>query len=268
MTIMDVDVARYSLTVDARETLSAVLASGNARRGAKLDRILQASLCGVGTADAAFAVAPFVRVDDDDFRPGPDAGDDWPDVADRDESGVLAAMERAGLVETFDVFSEGVGTSYLNEGRVLTAVRVLRPFAVVTVAYRWTGARLGYADRWTITDRTPVVGTGTYLVGMVGDFAMTYVGATGLDATGDEPGMSDDLLFMWLVEQEGFLASTCLAGCDACGGRWEADGGSWHFQPEYASDADAFDFDDTEDHDGDTVACPCCATGRVGFLVV
>ncbi|TQN32659.1 hypothetical protein FHX37_2636 [Haloactinospora alba] len=264
MTVMDVDVSRFSLSVSARDTVNEVLDSGDVERGARLSEALKTA----SMQDAAFAVAPFARVDREDFRPGPPRDDEWPEVSERHESGVLRKLEDVGFIETYDVYSETTGTSYLDKGRVLTVVRVARPFSLVTVHYRWSGSILDYADHWSITDRTDVIETGTYLVAFVGDFALSYVGATGLDTADEgEPGIADDVLFYWVVEHEGFLASSCLAGCDACAGRWFAESGSWHFQPEYGNDVEGFEFDDADDHDGSTIACPNCATGRVGFLV-
>ncbi|WP_410670642.1 hypothetical protein [Amycolatopsis sp. cmx-4-68] len=50
--------------------------------------------------------------------------------------------------------------------------------------------------------------------------------------------------------------------------RWSAESGSWHFRPDDC-DADAWDFDDAAEIDDEsgTVACPACATGRVGFSI-
>ncbi|GAA3744540.1 hypothetical protein [Salinactinospora qingdaonensis] len=265
MTLLDVDVSRYSLTVDARDTIRAVLDSGDGERGSRFDEIMHVASCG----EAAFAVPPSASVDRGDFRPGLPDDDDWPEIGDRHELAVLRNMERAGLAETYDLFSETIGESYLDEGRVLTVVRVLCPFTIVSVRYGWSGVLGAYADRWEITERTHTVQAGTYLVGHVGDFGMTYVGATGIDAACEgADDITDDVLFMWLVEQEGFLASSCLAGCDSCQGRWIAEAGSWHFRPDCARDVDDFDFDAIDDVDGATIACPACVTGRVGFLVV
>jgi hypothetical protein len=86
----------------------------------------------------------------------------------------------------------------------------------------------------------------------------------------DDNAHPDDVaehLTSWVSEIDGFGASHCGAGCDTCGGRWLAESGSWHFAPDDGAD-DGWDFDDADDFDErNTIACPSCGTGRVGFLI-
>jgi hypothetical protein len=266
---MDVSVERYSLTICARDTVNSLLDCADHGRGARLDDALSSACEYRGTA--AYAVTPFMRVERDHFRP--DAEDVWPSVGGRDEADVLHNLAKAGVVELDTVWRDTDGDSYLDEGRIITAVRVLRPFAVVQVAYRWDpGSIRYYADHWEITGRTRVVGMGTYVVGEIGDFRMSYVGAASIDsARVNERGTDLDTLTCWAVEQQDFDASHCEAGCDDCGARWSAECGSWHFRPhdfDGPAEVAAFDYDDAEDHDmNDTIACPHCHTGRAGFMV-
>ncbi|MCE7007085.1 hypothetical protein LWC34_30285 [Kibdelosporangium philippinense] len=212
----------------------------------------------------AYAVSPYVRAGLPDFRPDLPERPDMPDVEDRSVAGVLDKLQAAGYVTTRTMLRETSSQSYLSDGRTVTAVQVLRPFALVGVEYQWSreadsrAIRYGhaYADRWEITDRSYIVPAGWYLVGEIGDYTAELVGVAGMD--GDTDG--------WVFELEGFDASQCAAGCQSCGARWMAYGGSWHFDADDC-DADAWDFDDADDIDdtSNTVACPACGIGRVGF---
>ncbi|MPZ79665.1 MAG: hypothetical protein GEV28_04405 [Actinophytocola sp.] len=215
-------------------------------------------------ADSAYPVTPYASVGLADVRP--DAPDrlDMPDVGDRSASGVLDKLQAAGYVTARTVLRETSSQAYLSDGRTVTAVRVLRPFALVGVEYRFSreansrAIKYGhaYADQWEITDRSYIVPTGWYLVGETGDYVTDLVGVAGMD--GDPDGC--------VFEMEGFGASQCAAGCQSCDARWLAYADSWHFDAD-DSDADAWDFDDADDIDetAGTVACPACGTGRVGF---
>jgi hypothetical protein len=262
MTTLEASVCRFSLTVDASDTIKILVDSSDNPWGRRLHDVLAYATY----AESAYAVAPYVNVCLADFRPD---GSEVPDVADRFVSGVLDKLQTAGYVETRDVLHETTGETYLSEGRTVTAVHVVRPFALVGVDYRFSreansrAIRYGhaYADQWKITDRSFVVPVGWYLVGETGDFTPDLVGVAGIAAD------SDDLICS-LFELEGFGASTCLAGCGTCDARWSAESGSWHFRADDC-DADAWDFDDADDVDetAGTVACPACGTGRVGFSV-
>jgi hypothetical protein len=137
---------------------------------------------------------------------------------------------------------------------------VHRPFVLVGVEYRWSrdaqGWRVG-TDEWQmITNRSYIVPAGWYLVGEVGDYRAELVGVAGMDS--DPEGC----VFEW----EGFGAFDCMAGCDSCDACWLAQGGSWHFRPD-GCDGPEWDFDDADDFEGDTVGCPACGCGRVGFSI-
>jgi hypothetical protein len=179
---------------------------------------------------------------------------------------VLANLEAAGLITARTVLHESAAETYLSEGRIVTAVEVHRSFALVTVRYSWSSAaglwRTGvYADQWRVTDRSYIVPPGWYLVGEVGEYRYDLAGVAGM------AGASDDIV-CWLFDLEGFGASHCCAECDACGSRWSADSGSWRFDADWC-DAYAWSFDDAEDFDDktNTIACPQCRLGRVGFMI-
>lgn len=262
MTMLEACVSQFSLTVDATDTIQALVDSSDHPWGRRLHDALKFATY----AECVYAVEPHARVELVDFRPD---APKYPDVADRSVSGVLGELQAAGYVDTCDVLQEDAGQTYLSEGRTVTAVHVVRPFALVGVDYRFSreansrAIRYGhaYADRWEITERAYTVPAGWYLVGETGDFTAALVGVAGI------MGDSDDLLCS-LFEIEGFGASTCLAGCGSCGTRWSAESGTCHFRPDDC-DADAWDFDDAADVDDEsgTVACPACATGRVGFSI-
>jgi len=259
MTFPSVCVSRFSLTVDAAETITNMVDSANNPWGRRLHDVLTFATSGT----SAYAVAPYEKVCRDDFHPQPRPGS-APDVGDRSVSGVLVNLEQAGFVACRTVLCETSSETYLSDGRSVTAVHVLRPFVLVGVDYRFSRDANhraitqghAYADSWEITDRTYVVRAGWYLVAEIGDFTTELAGVAGMDFEPDG----------WLFELEGFGASTCAAECDTCQRRWTAEAGSWLFRPDYGAVAWAFDDADVSD-DGDTVACPSCDVGRVGFLV-
>jgi hypothetical protein len=260
MATLEPCVSQYSLTVDASETVDQMMQSADNPWGRRLhDALLQAMS---GRSGASFAVSPYVAVSHADLGPQAPDNPDLPEVGDSSLSGVLSKLEAANLVTTRTVLHESPSENYLTDGRIITAVEVHRPFVILSVDYRWSrGLRVNtYADRWDVTERTYIVPAGSYLVGEVGEHCYDLVGVAGM------AGLSEDT-FCWLYELEGFAASHCLAECDSCGSRWTADGGSWRFEPDWC-DAPAWSFDDAEDFDTtNTVACPSCGNGRVGFLL-
>ncbi len=256
MTIPEPCVSQYSLTVDAAETIDLMTASADNPWGRRLHDALVFAM----GRDETFAVSPYVSVNHEDFAPQSLDESSLPEVGDRAVDAVLSRLEKAGLVTTRTVLHESTSENYLSDNRIVTAVRVLRPFALVSVAYRWSSrSLLGYADRWEITDRSYIVPAGCYLVGEVGELVYDLAGVAGM------AGDSDDT-FYWLYDLEGFSASHCLAGCDSCGARWSAECGSWRFEAD-ACDARSWSFDDAEGFEGNTIACPRCASGRVGFMI-
>ncbi|MEC3974335.1 hypothetical protein [Amycolatopsis sp. H20-H5] len=248
--------------MDASETISVMLDNADKPWGRRLDEALRFAMV---SGSPTYAVSPYVRAELSDFRPDLPQRPDMPDVEGNSASDVLAKLEAAGYVDTRTVVHETSGQAYLSDGRTVTAVQVLRPFALVGV---WCGfspaansrvIRYGhaYADRWTITDRSYIVPAGWYLVGETGDYTDTLVGVAGMNSDPDG----------WVFELEGFGASECSAGCESCDARWVAYADSWHFRPEDC-DADAWHFDDADDFDtANTIACPSCRTGRVGFFI-
>ncbi|MFD2414810.1 hypothetical protein [Amycolatopsis pigmentata] len=259
MTILEASVSRFSLTVDARDTITLMVDNADNPWGRRLHDALDFALC----AESACVVTPYERVGMEDFRP------DAPtrhDVADRFVADVLDKLQAEGYTTARTVFHETSSETYLSDGRTVTAVQVHRPFALVGVEYQFSreahsrAVRYGhaYADRWEITGRSYIVPAGWYLVGEIGDYTSELVGVAGMD--GDPDGV--------VFELEGFDASECAAGCQACGARWLAYADSWHFEPDDCDTA-PWDFDDADgiDETTNTVACPACRIGRVGFMI-
>jgi hypothetical protein len=261
MTILDVAVSQYSLTVDASKTIHVMIDNADNPWGRRLhDALTFAMVAG----SPAYAVSPYVRAELSNFRPDLPERPDMPNVESNSVAGVLDKLRAAGYVTTCTVLRETSSEAYLSNGRIVTAVEVLRSFVLVGVQYRWSNQaqsrviRHGhaYADHWEVIDRSYVVPAGWYLVGETGDYVPELVGVAGMDA---DPGGC-------VFELEGFGASCCAAGCESCGVRWIAYADSWHFEADDC-DADSWDFDDAEEIDEttNTVACPACGTGRVAF---
>ncbi|MGO1053249.1 hypothetical protein [Crossiella sp. CA198] len=226
---------------------------------------------------AAYAVTPYTPVPMADLRPDVPPRADRPDIAACDAAGVLHALARTGLAEVRTVWSEPYTDAYLNTGRRLLAVHVLRPFVVLGVRY-WHSrealdhlARTGhaYSDQWELTERSHIVPAGWYLVGLVGDLFFTLVGAAAMNVDPDEhPDVVAERLGLRALDTEGFGAEHCQAECAACGSRWGAGSGSWLFRPEGDTTARGWDFDTLgEVSDNGTVPCPHCKTGQVGFCI-
>jgi len=275
-----VSVSAYSLSVDAAETMRTVLDSENRTRGQRLVTALEFASRD-SAATAVYPVPPFAHLDLDSLDP---ARCVLPDVAAELPCWVVRQLAAAGYLTTRSVWRDTSGETYADDGRTLTLVQVVRPFALVRVQYGHTNPySTGPADRWEVTERTPLVGRGWYLLAETGDYRSELVGAAGLDVfdsdTDLHPDAAAELLTIHIAEIEGFGASTCQAGCDRCGARWSADSGSWHFHPDSelfrpdgTEPADAvpvqtFHFDDADDFADDTIRCPHCGTGRVGFQV-
>ncbi|MFC0105537.1 hypothetical protein [Kibdelosporangium aridum] len=259
MVIPEPCVQQFSLTVDVAETIGLMVENADNPWGRRLHDALSFAMAG----DVVFAVSPYVAVPHAVFAPDAqrDSADIW-EVGGRSVCDVLGSLEKAGLISTRTVLHESPSETYLSDGRIVTAVNVLRPFALVSVAYRRSSqARftLGYADTWEITDRSYIVPVGWYLVGEVGEYVYDLSGVAGV------AGDSDDTL-CWLFDIEGFDASHCSAGCSSCGSRWAAESGSWTFDPD-CCDACTWSFDDAEDFEDNTIGCPQCRTGRVGFMI-
>lgn len=240
MTFTAVSVAQFSLTVDAAQTIRTVLDSEDTVRGELLHQALRfatlkapvsvaaADMPLDSDADAVAVEVTGVRIDD-----------------------VLEKLATAGYVVVKQVWSEDSDSAYLDQARTVTAVHVLRPFTLCTT------------DPSGRHDRTQAFPAGWYLLGAVGDHTPTVVRVAAVE--GDDAESLGD----WLVEQEGFLASTCTAGCDTCGNQWTAQAGEWTFAPEEGNSTLVWAFEDAKDVDEqrNTIACPACAVGRVGFHI-
>lgn len=263
MTILIPAVSRYSLTVDAAETITAMVENADNPWGRRLEDALRFAMC----AESVYAIAPYATVPHEAFRPDGPERPDMPSVDAPSVSMVLDKLQLAGYVTVHNAWHETSSEAFLSDGRTVTAVHVMRPFALVAVKYSWSAAANrravvyghSYADQWEITDRSYTVPTGWYLVGEVGDYQVNLVGVAALN--GERPDWA-----CWLDGIEGFGASHCAAGCQSCGARWLAYGDSWHFEPDDCAAA-AWDFDDADDIDETTgtIACPACDTGRVAF---
>jgi hypothetical protein len=263
MTILNPSVSQYSLTVDAAETIAVMVESADNPWGRRLEDALRFAMGG----QCVYPVAPYAAVSHEDFRPD---APELPIVENPSVSGVLDKLQAAGYLTVHDVWRETSSEAYLSDGRIVTALHVARPFALVAVKYQFSAEAdhlvvrrgFGHPDHWEITDRSHIVPAGWYLVGETGDYNM-------IDLSG-VAGMDDARAdwICWLADLEGFGATRCAAGCDACDRRWLAESGSWHFEADDC-DAGSWDFDDAEDiHEpAGTVACPACAIGRVGFSI-
>jgi hypothetical protein len=265
MSTPNVAVSRYSLTIDTMDTFAALFHAADNENGDLLLDALNTALCGT----YVYAVPEGHVRTPESFRISNGELPDLPLLKEPSAEGLLATLETAGyLTARTELFENSEGT-YLSEGRAITAVHVTKPFAVVAVKYEYSAAahdtavpgRPYHPDIVDITHEAAVVPEGWYLVCELADTYRTpaLIGAVGMTE------LSDDVV-AWLFDLEGFGASTCLAGCDNCGGRWRAESGNWEFNPDEC-DSDAWYFDNAEDFLKDTIACPSCQTGRVGFLV-
>lgn len=266
MTILVPSVSRYSLTVDAAATIAVMVENADNPWGRRLDDALKFAMC----AESAYPVAPYADLSHEDFRTDAPARPDMPNVAAPSVSGVLNKLQDAGHVTVRTAWRETSSEAYLSDGRTVTAVHVVRPFALVEVTYSWSAeahhrlvvSGCSSADGWEITDRSYIVPAGWYLVGEVGDYLK-------LDLVG-VAGMASDCAdwACWLDNLDGFGVSYCAAGCQSCGAQWLAGAGSWHFQPDECA-ADPWEFDDADEivETTGTIACPACGAGRVAFDV-
>lgn len=264
MTTLTASVSRYSLTVDAAETITVLAENADNPWGRRLDEALRLAMF----AESAYPVAPYAPVSREDFHPDAPKRSGMPDVAAQSVSEMLDNLQDAGYVTVHNAWRETSSETYLSDGRIVTAVHVVRPFALVTVKYSWSreanrrviATGYGSADRWEIADRSYTVPAGWYLVGEIGDYNMfSLVGVAGINEEHTDWAC-------WLYGLEGFGASYCAARCQSCGARWLAYGDSWHFTADEC-DADAWDFEEVQEIDETTgtIACPACGTGRVGF---
>jgi hypothetical protein len=263
MSPLEVTVEQYALSVDAADTVRAVLETTDTDRG----DLLAAALRLAASAAAVYVTDLNEVVASGGLPPSAPSAQ----VSASTVDGVLAELASSGAVGVHHLWAETSTDAYLSEGRRFTAVWVRRPFVAVRVEHapglpaRWEG--------WRIAERTRIVPAGWYLLGEVGDVVTRLVGAGMLhlpeSGDADAAAVAEGLAGR-LVETDGFGASRCDAGCRACGARWYAESGSWHFTPDSSRDTDvpAWEFDDAEDfRDDGTIACPACGSGRAGFLI-
>ncbi|ONH25187.1 hypothetical protein [Pseudofrankia asymbiotica] len=257
---MDVEtrVDRHELSVDAQDTVTKILSSVRVADAPALATVLQMirQPGGHDPDTSLFVADALTKIDHGDVSPADADGPVCLAIADG-----MRELERLGYLTVHDLADETSSASYLDEGRSLTAIRVLRPFHTVGVVYRWRRALLGPPDSWDIVTRPGVIWPGVYVRGAVGDYRLRDVG---LVYAGPPELDTDALIYAIRDESDVF---TCHAVCDSCGADWYADDGSWIFRANRAH-AD-FDYNDARRHDGTTVMCPepLCVSGRVSFTV-
>jgi hypothetical protein len=243
MSVLEVEVDLFTLHVDARATIQAALNTG----GQDAD---SAALQDVLAARGAVVTATLDRPDEP------------PVLVPRFVSTVddlVVALSAAGVLSVATVWREPATDAYISQGRYLTALQAHTSFRV----------RLREMDG-PVEERVVPIAAGWYLLGEVGDVVPGLVGVASVDPAAfghAAPQIADfaERLTTWVVEAEGFGASRCDAQCTACGRTWYAEAGSWHFVSE--DDRPAWFYDDAYGFAGNTIACPACATGRVGFAI-
>ncbi|TDV44160.1 hypothetical protein CLV71_11469 [Actinophytocola oryzae] len=252
MSALEVSASRYSLTVDATQTFESLSDVAENESGDRLRDALAMAL----TAKVTYATVADRVVTSEDIRPGPGDSPDLTCMSCPAPWSIVKTLESAGFLTAQNVLVELTGDTYLSEGRSVTIINVVKPFTVVTVDYGFSSS-----ERWTATDQSDAVPAGWYLLGEVREHFDTKAIACAV-------GMNElpDDVVAWLFELEGFGASTCLAGCSSCGSQWRAESGDWTFHPD-GCDVGSWVYDDADDFHADTIACPECETGRVGFTV-
>ncbi|MEX5635568.1 hypothetical protein [Parafrankia sp. FMc2] len=257
---MDVEthVGYHELSVDAQDTVTEILNRFRVADAPALANVLRmTNRPGGYDGDTGLYIADaLTKIDREDVAPETVDGPAYLDDTDG-----LRELEKLGYLTVHDLAYETSSASYLDEGRSLTAIRVVRPFHTAGVVYRWRRALTGPADEWDIVTRPGVVWPGVYVHGAVGDYrsrdvGLVYAGPPELD--------TDTLIYAIREDSDVF---TCHAVCDRCGADWYAADGSWTFRANRAHTD--FDFDDARRHHGTTVMCPepLCVDGRVSFTV-
>jgi hypothetical protein len=170
------------------------------------------------------------------------------------------------------VWFDGNSEHYGSNDRSVDLVTVregFRMWEVEILGWGSPSSRFGVGPATDVRVRDSyLVRPGTYLCGE--EFSryggtgapdvVAYVGPAEMHL--DRYGYSDtrEHLFYALAESEGWCADRAFAGCDTCGGRWAAEGGSWRFRHDVdlaeGPVVEDFDYDDTSGHDGSSVACP------------
>jgi hypothetical protein len=244
-----VSLSRYSLTVDTGETFTSMFDAAGNEHG---DQLTEALSMALGT-DWTYVVPTELVITADDLRRD-DPTPDMPCVSDGSPSKVLTNLQAGGYLTTDYALHERASETYLSEGRGVIVVHVNKPFYVIT--FHCSSSEP--VETWQ-TQRSSVVPAGLYLVAEINDEGSMprLIGTAGMNE------LPDDVV-VWLFELEGFCASVCFARCDICRADWLAEAGSWQFRPD-GCDADPWYFDDAQDFRVDSIACPACETGRVGF---
>jgi hypothetical protein len=268
MSPLQVTVEQYTLSVDAADTVRAVLETTDTAQG---DRLV-ATLHRLADSTAPLHVTdPNGLVAHRGLPPTrPPGQEPPPQVSASTVDDALAELARVGAVSVYPVWTETSTEAYLSEGRRFTLIQVLRPLVLIRTEH--TPDLHPSGQDWRIAERTRTVPTGWYLLGETGDITSRIIGAGMLDIPQpdhdtDAHAIAEALTYK-LVETDGFGASRCDATCRTCHTRWYAESGSWHFTPDHDQNASAWDYDDADDfHDDGTITCPACRDGRVGFTV-
>lgn len=117
--------------MDAAETIAVMVESADNPWGRRLNDALRLAMF----AESVYPVAPCAPVAREDFGPDAPTRSDMPDVEAPSVSGVLDKLQDAGYVTVHNAWRETSSEAYLSDGRTVTAVHVIRPFALVTVKY-------------------------------------------------------------------------------------------------------------------------------------
>lgn len=270
-----VTVERFNLSVDTGDVLTAVMGNFDTDTGRVFSEIWgnhRYNLHAVpqGTDVQASWFAPR---DDDAPESLSELTGHFPGSP-RDRDNVFRNLCEGGYIaepEPRNVVSEDSGQGYLSDDVHISAVTVVRPFTLVMVEYSEYDLYRngGYARKWSVD--TVEIPAGLYVIAERGQLSMS-LHSIGYD---DRTDIDLESLGLEILEDEDFTTCHMSAGCSANDGhRWEAECGSWNFDPsqdgEAREDLLEFAYDDADDHDeNNTIACPVegCA-GRVGFSAI
>lgn len=265
MSTQNPTVAKYSITIGASQSVHETLENvGDSEIGKVFADALRDAECAT-RSQSVYVLPASVNLENDSYAPE----NDLPEI--NAYPSALAKLRDEGFLSSETLIWEDENTIYADDSRDVTTVTVHHAFKLVTVAYNYVpvgrpGLGREAVRDWKVEETSETVPAGVYLIGRSGnayhmsDDITVYCGA---DA-------DPERLFYAVAEDEEWGASRASAGCSADEThRWEAESGSWHFSGEYVDGtAPAFDFDDAEDFDDDTHACPVeGCTGRVGYTV-
>src|SRR5919197_5997570 len=168
-TYPEVTAERWTLSVDAGETLDRVMASYDSAKGEALQYALDLAT----GRNYAVACNPRRKLTRDMFNPRADLPDNIYECGGSYEHDVFKQLTQADYIdsEIESLWSDTSSNSYASDGRKLDVIQVLKPFRVVTVRY-WDyemGWASGYARQWAFDDESPTVRVGYYVIADIGD---------------------------------------------------------------------------------------------------